>query len=223
MGQPCLEFWVCGVLCRVRQPIASSSCSAFLRLGVLPGAALGLPFLCGAQAGSGPCPWGGNLCGSGPRPLIQCHFAQNGVLLRSPGTAVGPSPALAFPEYTWGRPASWRQLLPQSAGITHRPSEPHSGLPAAPRWGFCYHLSFPRRKPRQGAGGDLGPGSRHPLTALAAANSQGKARTQLSFSKKQDSKADVPQKMDLEEEIPAAALFHNSKPDKAAGMQGPAK
>uniref|UniRef100_G1LX83 Coiled-coil domain-containing protein 74B n=1 Tax=Ailuropoda melanoleuca TaxID=9646 RepID=G1LX83_AILME len=51
----------------------------------------------------------------------------------------------------------------------------------------------------------------------------GKARTQLSFSKKQDSKADVPQKMDLEEEIPAAALFHNSKPDKAAGMQGPAK
>ncbi|XP_045671142.1 coiled-coil domain-containing protein 74B-like [Ursus americanus] len=55
------------------------------------------------------------------------------------------------------------------------------------------------------------------------ANSQGKARTQLSFSKKQDSKADVPQKMDLEEETPAAALFHNSKPDKATGMQGPAK
>lgn len=155
--------------------------------------------------------------------LIQCHFAQNGVLLRSPGTAVGPPPALAFTEYTWGRPASRRRLLPQSAGATHRPSEPRSGLPAAPRWGFCYHLSFPRRKPRQGAGG-LRPWFSAPtLTALAAANSQGKARTQLSFSKKQDSKADVPQKMDLEEETPAAALFHNSKPDKATGMQGPAK
>ncbi|XP_045881275.1 coiled-coil domain-containing protein 74B isoform X1 [Meles meles] len=58
------------------------------------------------------------------------------------------------------------------------------------------------------------------VTALAAANSQGKARTQLSFSKKQDSKADVPQKMDLEEETPVAALFHNSKLDKAPGMQG---
>ncbi|XP_047552519.1 coiled-coil domain-containing protein 74B-like isoform X2 [Lutra lutra] len=61
------------------------------------------------------------------------------------------------------------------------------------------------------------------VTALAAANSQGKARTQLSFSKKQDSKSDVPQKMDLEEETPVAALFRNSKLDKAPGMQGPAK
>ncbi|XP_032167028.1 coiled-coil domain-containing protein 74B-like isoform X4 [Mustela erminea] len=61
------------------------------------------------------------------------------------------------------------------------------------------------------------------VTALAAVNSQGKARTQLSFSKRQDSKADVPQKMDLEEETPVAALFHNSKLDKAPGMQGPAK
>ncbi|VCX31097.1 unnamed protein product [Gulo gulo] len=60
------------------------------------------------------------------------------------------------------------------------------------------------------------------VTALAAANSQGKARTQLSFSKKQDSKADVPQKMDLEEETPVAAPFHNSKLDKAPGMHGPA-
>ncbi|XP_034845065.1 coiled-coil domain-containing protein 74B-like isoform X1 [Mirounga leonina] len=61
------------------------------------------------------------------------------------------------------------------------------------------------------------------VTTLAAASSQGKARTQLSFSKKQDLKADVPQKTDLEEESPVAALFHNSKLDKAPGTQGPAK
>ncbi|XP_073745692.1 coiled-coil domain-containing protein 74B-like isoform X2 [Callorhinus ursinus] len=61
------------------------------------------------------------------------------------------------------------------------------------------------------------------VTALAAASSQGKARTQLSFSKKQDSKADVPQKTDLEEESPVAAVFHNSKLDKAPGTKGPAK
>nr|XP_025838506.1 coiled-coil domain-containing protein 74B [Vulpes vulpes] len=61
------------------------------------------------------------------------------------------------------------------------------------------------------------------VTALAAANSQGKARPQLASSKKRDSKANVPQKMDLEEESPAAALLHNGKLDKGPGMQGPAK
>lgn len=47
-----------------------------------------------------------NLCRSGPRPLTQCHFAHNGVLLQSPVTAVGPPPALAFPRpgsLTWSR------------------------------------------------------------------------------------------------------------------------
>uniref|UniRef100_A0A8C0QYT8 Coiled-coil domain-containing protein 74B-like n=1 Tax=Canis lupus dingo TaxID=286419 RepID=A0A8C0QYT8_CANLU len=61
------------------------------------------------------------------------------------------------------------------------------------------------------------------VTALAAANSQGKARPQLASSKKRDSKTNVPQKMDLEEESPAAALLHNGKLDKGPGMQGPAK
>ncbi|XP_022266530.1 coiled-coil domain-containing protein 74B isoform X2 [Canis lupus familiaris] len=61
------------------------------------------------------------------------------------------------------------------------------------------------------------------MTALAAANSQGKARPQLASSKKRDSKTNVPQKMDLEEESPAAALLHNGKLDKGPGMQGPAK
>ncbi|KAF0872990.1 CC74B protein, partial [Crocuta crocuta] len=54
-------------------------------------------------------------------------------------------------------------------------------------------------------------------------NSQGKARPQPSSSRKQDSKADVPQKMDLDEETPAGALFHNSKLDKAPGVRGQAK
>ncbi|XP_045313143.1 coiled-coil domain-containing protein 74B-like [Leopardus geoffroyi] len=56
-----------------------------------------------------------------------------------------------------------------------------------------------------------------------SANSQGKARPRPSFSKKQDSKTDIPLKTDLEEKTPAAALFHNSKRDKAPGVQGQAK
>ncbi|XP_039098874.1 coiled-coil domain-containing protein 74B-like isoform X6 [Hyaena hyaena] len=59
--------------------------------------------------------------------------------------------------------------------------------------------------------------------STSSANSQGKARPQPSSSKKQDSKADVPQKMDLDEETPAGALFHNSKLDKAPGVRGQAK
>ncbi|XP_006219149.2 coiled-coil domain-containing protein 74B isoform X2 [Vicugna pacos] len=56
-----------------------------------------------------------------------------------------------------------------------------------------------------------------------SANSQSKARPQPSFSKKQDSKADMPQKLDLEEELSVAALLHSSKLDKALGVQGLAK
>ncbi|XP_004442419.1 PREDICTED: coiled-coil domain-containing protein 74B-like isoform X3 [Ceratotherium simum simum] len=55
------------------------------------------------------------------------------------------------------------------------------------------------------------------------ANSQGKARPQPGSSKKQDAKADIPQKMDLEEEPPGTTLLHNSKLDKAPGAQGQAK
>ncbi|KAL0626350.1 Coiled-coil domain-containing protein 74B [Plecturocebus cupreus] len=51
------------------------------------------------------------------------------------------------------------------------------------------------------------------------ANSEGKARLQPSSFKKQDLKADVPQKVDLEEE----PLLHHSKLDKVPGVQGQAK
>uniref|UniRef100_A0A8C9C0M9 Coiled-coil domain-containing protein 74B n=1 Tax=Phocoena sinus TaxID=42100 RepID=A0A8C9C0M9_PHOSS len=51
----------------------------------------------------------------------------------------------------------------------------------------------------------------------------GKARSQRTSSKKQDSKADVPQKLDLEEEPLVAALLHSSRVDKAFGAQGLAK
>ncbi|KAG8521976.1 LOW QUALITY PROTEIN: Coiled-coil domain-containing protein 74B, partial [Galemys pyrenaicus] len=54
-----------------------------------------------------------------------------------------------------------------------------------------------------------------------SANSQGKARSQPSFSKKQDLKATVPQKTDLDEEPLVAALLH--KLDKVPGAQGPSK
>ncbi|XP_006712900.1 coiled-coil domain-containing protein 74B isoform X7 [Homo sapiens] len=52
-----------------------------------------------------------------------------------------------------------------------------------------------------------------------SANSQGKARPQPGSFNKQDSKADVPQKADLEEE----PLLHNSKLDKVPGVQGQAR
>ncbi|KAI5133330.1 Coiled-Coil Domain-Containing Protein 74B [Manis pentadactyla] len=55
------------------------------------------------------------------------------------------------------------------------------------------------------------------------ANSQGKGRAQPSSPKKQDSKADTPKKMGLEEGPPAAAMLHNSKLDKALGVQRQAK
>uniref|UniRef100_A0A8D2HQP0 Coiled-coil domain-containing protein 74B n=1 Tax=Urocitellus parryii TaxID=9999 RepID=A0A8D2HQP0_UROPR len=54
------------------------------------------------------------------------------------------------------------------------------------------------------------------------ANSQSKARPQPS-SKRQESKADAPQKMDLEEEPFSASLFHSSKLDRVPGVQGQAK
>ncbi|XP_036679162.1 coiled-coil domain-containing protein 74B isoform X1 [Balaenoptera musculus] len=58
---------------------------------------------------------------------------------------------------------------------------------------------------------------------VVSANSQGKARPQPTSSKKQDSKADVPQKLDLEEEPLVAALLHSSRVDKALRAQGLAK
>ncbi|KAM7051556.1 coiled-coil domain-containing protein 74B isoform 4-T4 [Molossus nigricans] len=58
--------------------------------------------------------------------------------------------------------------------------------------------------------------------SLVSVNYQGKARPQPS-SKKQDLKADIPQKMDVEEKPLVAALLHSSKPDKAPGAQKLAK
>ncbi|XP_048641069.1 coiled-coil domain-containing protein 74B isoform X2 [Marmota marmota marmota] len=58
--------------------------------------------------------------------------------------------------------------------------------------------------------------------STVSANSQSKARPQPS-SKRQESKADAPQKMDLEEEPFSAALFHSSKLDRVPGVQGQAK
>nr|XP_035960193.1 coiled-coil domain-containing protein 74B-like isoform X1 [Halichoerus grypus] len=79
------------------------------------------------------------------------------------------------------------------------------------------------QKPKKGSISNSSFQSIKSVSNSTSASSQGKARTQLSFSKKQDSKADVPQKTDLEEESPVAALFHNSKLDKAPGTQGPTK
>ncbi|XP_064238985.1 coiled-coil domain-containing protein 74A [Aotus nancymaae] len=55
--------------------------------------------------------------------------------------------------------------------------------------------------------------------SMVPANSQGKARPQPRSFKKQDLKADVPEKVDLEEE----PRLHHSKLDKVPGVQGQAK
>uniref|UniRef100_A0A2K5EFP4 Coiled coil protein 74 C-terminal domain-containing protein n=1 Tax=Aotus nancymaae TaxID=37293 RepID=A0A2K5EFP4_AOTNA len=56
-------------------------------------------------------------------------------------------------------------------------------------------------------------------TRALQSNSQGKARPQPRSFKKQDLKADVPEKVDLEEE----PRLHHSKLDKVPGVQGQAK
>uniref|UniRef100_A0ABI0P290 Coiled-coil domain containing 74B n=1 Tax=Bos taurus TaxID=9913 RepID=A0ABI0P290_BOVIN len=55
---------------------------------------------------------------------------------------------------------------------------------------------------------------------LVQTGSQGKARPQPGSSKKQDWKAEVPQKPDLEEETSVATLLHGGRVDKALGVQG---
>ncbi|OWK14240.1 hypothetical protein Celaphus_00000045, partial [Cervus elaphus hippelaphus] len=53
-----------------------------------------------------------------------------------------------------------------------------------------------------------------------SASSQGKARPQPGSSKKQDWKAEVPQKPDLEEETSVTTLLQGGRVDKALGVQG---
>uniref|UniRef100_A0A8C9H332 CCDC92/74 N-terminal domain-containing protein n=1 Tax=Piliocolobus tephrosceles TaxID=591936 RepID=A0A8C9H332_9PRIM len=55
--------------------------------------------------------------------------------------------------------------------------------------------------------------------SVKSISNSGKARPQPSSFNKQDSKADAPQKADLEEE----PLLHNSKLDKVPGVQGQAR
>nr|XP_044631294.1 coiled-coil domain-containing protein 74B-like isoform X6 [Equus asinus] len=71
--------------------------------------------------------------------------------------------------------------------------------------------------------GSISNSSFQSIKSVSNSTVSGKARPQPGSSKKQDSKADVPQKMELEEEPPGAPLLHNGKLDKAAGTQGQAK
>ncbi|XP_044631294.2 coiled-coil domain-containing protein 74B-like isoform X7 [Equus asinus] len=71
--------------------------------------------------------------------------------------------------------------------------------------------------------GSISNSSFQSIKSVSNSTVSGKARPQPGSSKKQDSKADVPQKMELEEEPPGATLLHNGKLDKAAGTQGQAK
>nr|XP_020759055.1 coiled-coil domain-containing protein 74B isoform X1 [Odocoileus virginianus texanus] len=57
-------------------------------------------------------------------------------------------------------------------------------------------------------------------SSKSVSNTTGKARPQPGSSKKQDWKAEVPQKPDLEEETSVSTLLHGSRVDKALGVQG---
>uniref|UniRef100_A0A2K5QSZ2 Coiled-coil domain containing 74B n=1 Tax=Cebus imitator TaxID=2715852 RepID=A0A2K5QSZ2_CEBIM len=67
--------------------------------------------------------------------------------------------------------------------------------------------------------GSLSMSSFQSVKPMSNSTVPGKARPQPSSFKKQDLKADVPQKVDLEEE----PLLHHSKLDKVPGVQGQAK
>nr|XP_012289656.1 coiled-coil domain-containing protein 74B-like [Aotus nancymaae] len=68
-------------------------------------------------------------------------------------------------------------------------------------------------------GGQAASSAPAAIPVMGPANSQGKARPQPRSFKKQDLKADVPEKVDLEEE----PRLHHSKLDKVPGVQGQAK
>ncbi|XP_012516333.1 PREDICTED: coiled-coil domain-containing protein 74B-like [Propithecus coquereli] len=75
--------------------------------------------------------------------------------------------------------------------------------------------------------GSLSTSSFHSAKSVSnwtvSANSQAKVRPQPNFFKKQDPKADVPQKADLEEEPSSAALLYGGKLDRAPGAQRQAR
>ncbi|KAF6080741.1 coiled-coil domain containing 74A [Phyllostomus discolor] len=86
-----------------------------------------------------------------------------------------------------------------------------------------YKLIMNQKQQKKGSISNSSFQSSKPTSNSAvSANPQGKARPQPS-SKKQELKAEVPQKMDLEEKNSVAALLHSSKVDKVAGTQGLAK
>ncbi|XP_045048662.2 coiled-coil domain-containing protein 74B isoform X1 [Desmodus rotundus] len=86
-----------------------------------------------------------------------------------------------------------------------------------------YKLIMNQKQQKKGSISNSSVQSSKPISNSAvSANPQGKARQQPS-SKKQDSKAEVPQKLDLEEKTSGAALLHSSKVDKASSTHGLAK
>uniref|UniRef100_M3XX63 Coiled-coil domain containing 74B n=1 Tax=Mustela putorius furo TaxID=9669 RepID=M3XX63_MUSPF len=136
----------------------------------------------------------------------------------------GPSRNRLSPGLGSASPELGRALCEHTGG--HRPQAPHpwrgAGTEASGDTRMEVAFLPSPTDPVPSPTGSISSSSFHSIKSVSNSTS-GKARTQLSFSKRQDSKADVPQKMDLEEETPVAALFHNSKLDKAPGMQGPAK
>uniref|UniRef100_A0A8C6D803 Coiled-coil domain containing 74B n=1 Tax=Moschus moschiferus TaxID=68415 RepID=A0A8C6D803_MOSMO len=90
------------------------------------------------------------------------------------------------------------------------PQEQPPGLPQGDR-------AWTRMAPSHGLG-DCAP--KHSRGQGQKTGSQDKARPQPGSSKKQDWKAEVAQKPDLEEETSVATLLHSGRVDKALGVQG---
>ncbi|XP_075852889.1 coiled-coil domain-containing protein 74B isoform X2 [Microcebus murinus] len=78
-----------------------------------------------------------------------------------------------------------------------------------------YKLIMNQRPQKRGS---LSTSSFHSAKSMSNSTVSGKVRPQPNSFKK-DSKADVPQKVDLEEEPPSATLLHSGKLDRAPGAQ----
>ncbi|XP_008250110.2 coiled-coil domain-containing protein 74B [Oryctolagus cuniculus] len=87
-----------------------------------------------------------------------------------------------------------------------------------------YKLIMNQKPPKKSSISTLSFQSNKSLSnSTVSVASQGKARLQPGSFKKQDSKADPFQKMDLDEEPVDTPVFHNSKLDRVPGAQGQAR
>ncbi|KAM4827180.1 coiled-coil domain-containing protein 74B [Thomomys bottae] len=86
-----------------------------------------------------------------------------------------------------------------------------------------YKLIMNQKPQKKGSTSSSSLQSNKSISNLVSANSQAKTRPQPGSSRKQESKTDISQKTDLEEQPFSTAMTQSSKLDKVPGVQGQAK